>query len=456
MMVDLPPGSASLSNMLTALFQPQALIHWLPGLVLALVLLVITRRSDHFLILPAYLVGAVLLFFLIARLAGLSLAELSAGGWLLGPFPQGSSAGLWRPITPAMLSQVNWPAILNQLPNILAVMAVSAMSLLLNAGGLELATDRDMEINHELQVAGAANLLAGLAGGLVGFKHLSLSTLNFKLGGNNRLPGLVGGVVCLLALVAGSAIFSYVPKVVIGSLLFLLGLNFLYEWVFIGWFKLPKIDYAIILVILFVTMAAGFLEAVVLGLLLAVVMFVISYSQVDVVRHELSGESYQSRVIRQRRQEQILARQGSRLYILQLQGFIFFGTANNLLNQIRRRINDPEREKPAFVVLDFQRVAGLDSTAMLSFTRMKQLAEKEGFTLVFTQPNERVSGQLAQSDVVDGDVVQVFESLDMAVESCENLILEYEAVELDEAPPTLARQLAEILSIAEGLSLIHI
>jgi SulP family sulfate permease len=450
MMVDLPPGTASLSNMLTALVQPQALYYWLPGLVLALMLLVITRRSDHFLVLPVYLVGAVLLFFFIARLAGISVAELGAGGWLLGPFPEGPNGGLWRPITPAMLSQVNWSGILNQLPNIVAIMAVSAMSLLLNAGGLELATDRDMEINHELQVAGAANLLAGLAGGLVGFKQLGLSTLNFKMGGNSRLPGLVGAVICLLVLVAGSELVSFTPKVVIGSLLFLLGLNFLYDWVFTGWFKLPRIDYAIVLVILFVTMAVGFLQAVALGLLLAVVMFVISYSQVDVVRHELSGESYQSRVIRRRPQEQILTREGNRLYILQLQGFIFFGTANNLLNQIRRRINDPDREKPAFVVLDFQRVAGLDSTAMLSFTRMKQLAQKEGFTLVFTQPNERVSGQLWQSDLVDGDRVQVFESLDMAVESCENLILENESVDLDEASPPLAGQLAEILSIAEG------
>jgi SulP family sulfate permease len=135
---------------------------------------------------------------------------------------------------------------------------------------------------------------------------------------------------------------------------------------------------------------------------------------------------------------------------LQLQGFIFFGTANNLLNQIRESVNDPGREKPDFVVLDFQRVAGLDSTAMLSFTRMKQVAEKEGFTLVFSRPNERVLGQLQQSDLVDDAVVRIFESLDQALESCENLILDEAVVELDEAPPLLADQLLELLSSGIG------
>jgi len=249
----------------------------------------------------------------------------------------------------------------------------------------------------------------------------------------------------LLVLVAGSELVSFVPKVVVGSLLFFLGFNFLYDWVFSGWFKLPKIDYAIVLVILFVTIAVGFLEAVALGLLLAVIMFVISYSRIDVVRHELSGESYQSRVIRSRQQEQLLLREGKRLYILQLQGFIFFGTANNLLKQIRERVNDPNREKPEFVVLDFQRVAGLDFTAMLSFTRMKQLTESEKFTLLFTQPNERVANQLKQNELVDENIVYIFPTLDQGVETCENQLLVEANVPLDELPPPLAQQLQEIL-----------
>ncbi|MFN2137738.1 MAG: SLC26A/SulP transporter family protein [Candidatus Promineifilaceae bacterium] len=450
MMVDMPVSLGALDT----LFAPQMLARWLPGLLLALVMLVVTRRSDHYLLLPGMLVGAVLLFFAAARLLGLSPADLSAQGWLLGPFPK--AGALWPPISRAMLGQIYWPAITDQLPNMMAVMAVSAIGLLLNAGGLELVVERDLEVNRELQVAGLANVATGLAGGFVGYKQLSLSTLNFKLGGNSRLPGLVAAAVCALVLVAGASLLALFPKVVIGSLLLLLGLNFLYDWVIAGWFDLPKIDYAIVLVILLVTVAVGFLEAVGLGLLLAVVMFVVSYSQVDVVRHELDGRTFQSRVSRSRAQRQVLRAAGDRLFILQLQGFIFFGTANNLLDRLRNRVNDPNQTQPTFILLDFLRVTGLDSTGLLSFTRMKQLAEQAGITLIFTEPNERVLQQLVQGDLTDDGpstpgvhaqtgVVRIFPSLDQGVEWCEVHFLQDAGVDLAEPPPPLVEQLLEIL-----------
>jgi SulP family sulfate permease len=316
--------------------------------------------------------------------------------------------------------------------------------LLLNAGGLELATDQDLEINHELRIAGLANMAAGLAGGLVGYKQLSLSTLNFNLGARNRLPGLIGVAVCVIVLLAGNSMLAYFPRLVIGALLFYLGFGFLSEWVIEGFFKLPKIDYAIVLVILLVTITAGFLEAVGLGLVLAVVMFVVSYSQVDVVRHELDGASYQSRVSRSHQQQQALQEAGSKLYILQLQGFVFFGTANNLLNQVRQRLGDPQRPPPDYVVFDFQRVAGLDSTGMLSFSRLAQLAQNEGFALVLTAPNERVGRQLQRGNLVDdGRFVRVFPSLDQGIEWCEERLL---------AAAGLAMQLQAILPEAADLA----
>ncbi len=441
MMVDLPSGLGRFP----LLFQADALMRWLPGVLLALAMLLATRRSDHFLILPAFMIGALLLFFAAARLSGISPAELGAQGWLLGPFPEGGV--LWRPLTPAALAQVNWGAILAQTANIIAIMAVSAVSLLLNAGGLELATNRDLEVNHELQVAGVANLAAGLGAGLVGYKQLSLSTLHFKLGGSSRLSGVIAAGVCAVVLIAGGSALAYFPKMVVGALLLLLGFNFLFDWVIAGLFRLPKIDYAIVLVILVVTIIAGFLEAVALGLLLAVILFVVSYSRVDVVRHELSGGSYQSRVTRPRVHGQALAALGERLYILQLQGFIFFGTANNLLNQLRARIQDPQQEKPQAIVLDFQRVTGLDSTAMLSFTRMKQMAENEEITLAITSPNARVLSQLEQGGLADeGETVRFFESLDQGVEVCENQLLAWAQIDKDEAPSSLVNQLQEILA----------
>ena len=45
---------------------------------------------------------------------------------------------------------------------------------------------------------------------------------------------------------------------------------------------------------------------------------------------------------------------GHRIFILELQGFIFFGTAQKLLDQIKERLNDPEHPQLHYVILDFR------------------------------------------------------------------------------------------------------
>ena len=57
-------------------------------------------------------------------------------------------------------------------------------------------------------------------------------------------------------------------------------------------------EYAIVWVILLVIAGLGLLEGFAAGLLIAAALFVVDYSRTDVVKHALSGASYQSRVER--------------------------------------------------------------------------------------------------------------------------------------------------------------
>ena len=58
--------------------------------------------------------------------------------------------------------------------------------------------------------------------------------------------------------------------------------------------RLPTIDYAIVLLILGVIAAVGFLPGVVVGIIAAVIMFVVSYSRTSIVKHALSGATFKS------------------------------------------------------------------------------------------------------------------------------------------------------------------
>ena len=163
-----------------------------------------------------------------------------------------------------------------------------------------------------------------------------------------------------------------------------LGLSFLLEWVYDAWRTLPKTDYVLILIILWIVGTVGFLEGVFVGLFMTIIIFVINYSRIHVVKHTLSGSTFQSTVGRSAVDRRILQEKGDALVIFKLHGFIFFGTANTLYQQIRQRLIAPESTVVRFLVLDFRLVSGLDSSALNSFIKLKQLAETQGAILVLT------------------------------------------------------------------------
>jgi SulP family sulfate permease len=172
-----------------------------------------------------------------------------------------------------------------------------------------------------------------------------------------------------------------------------------------------------------------------------------------VVKHALSGAEYQSRVTRSSSHRRALLEQGEKLFVLQLQGFIFFGTANSLLEQVRQRVSQAGQSPLRFVVLDFRQVTGLDSTAMLSFAKMKQVAQEHAFTLLVTGPSSQIRRQLEMADFASPaeDGALVFPDLDHGLEWCENQILETAGLPIDDAGQTIEEQLQELLPAPAGL-----
>ena len=440
-MTDLP---TTLSN-LPELFMPHILIKWLPGLIFAVLLLLILRRCNHFLILPSMLILAIGVFYLFAWLTHLSIAEASSMGWLLGPFPQG---GLWKPLTLSSWERIEWLAIFGQIGNIGTIMILSVVSLLLNASGIEITAHRDIDLNRELQAMGISNLAAGMGNSQVGYTTLSLSVLGLRMGAKSRLVGIVAAILCGAMLFFGASILSLFPKPVLGGLLLFLGLAFLVEWLYDGWFKLSKADYIIVLLILATMASIGVLQGIGLGLILAVILFVFEYSRINVIKHVLSGRNFHSNVERPRLYQQLLHKNGDRLYILQLQGFIFFGTAQKLLEHVRQRLNARDLPRPGYIVLDFRHVKGADASAALSFSKIKQLAQAYDVILVFTQLSPGVHRQLEKEVFGQEENVswKVFPDLDHGVEWCEDKIIsELESVGLTTRPRTMKQQLEEFL-----------
>jgi SulP family sulfate permease len=288
-------------------------------------------------------------------------------------------------------------------------------------------------------VTGAGNIAAGLVGGLLGYPDISFSTLNREMTGGKRLVSLVTAVLLGLTVLVGASFLIHVPKVVLAGVIFYIGLSLLFEWTYRAWFKFPRIDFLIILAILAVVALRGFMEGVAVGLVAAIVLFVINYSRTSVIKHTLSGVDFRSRFNRSLDQRAILDAQGQQLYILELQGFIFFGTANSLYEQVKKRVLDQSQPHARFVVLDFSRVTGLDSTGLLSFDKLWSLTQEQGIILIFTGlanaglQHVSVREQLTRGGfVTQADSLRFFPDLDHGIEWCEDQIVAGAQLEAEE------------------------
>jgi SulP family sulfate permease len=227
-----------------------------------------------------------------------------------------------------------------------------------------------------------------------------------------------------VALYLGTETIGHLPRILVGGVLLFIGFSFLAKWLIASWPRLPRGEYLVIPLILVTIAAVGFIEGLFLGLLMAFIQFVLKYSKTTVIRFALSGEDAKSTVERNLDDERFLSQQGQQLFVLKLRGYLFFGTTKQLSDRIRKRLNDASIAPLKFVVLDFQSVNGIDSSAAYEFHRLRLMSERQGFLIVLTGMTNELQRHLHAGNVIEKrDTIREFVDLDHGLEWCEQQIL---------------------------------
>jgi len=411
----------SLDN-LVSLFDQATLHKWFPGLIFGLIMLISSRYTKHYLLIPVLIAIGIASFYAIMFFYGFSYTDLESNGYLLGPFPEG---GLFQGLPLKYLSDFKWSIFLEQLPAIGTMMILNAISVLFNYSGLEIIIKKDLDLDQELKTTGIGNIIAGLGGAPPGHLSLGGTLLSISIGSKSKLTNIVIALLCALTLFFGSEVLSFFPRIILGGLLFNLGLSFLVDWLYSTWSRVPKTDYTIILLIFLVIGTVGFLEGVITGLLMSVVLFVVSYSKVEIIKHELTGKTFHSNVERSESLKKIIDDSGDQTLILPLQGFIFFGSANRLLERIKLHLQSQNEKNLKYLVFDFKQVTGVDSSTINSFNKLRILAELDNFQVLFCNLTPQIISQFeAEGLFADSmDLFLKFDDLDHGMEWCEEQII---------------------------------
>ncbi len=413
---------------LETFLNPTVLAAWLPALVFGLLLFILQQKNSLAWLNPLIIIGAIAGFYLF-NLPFFSVEELRQAGWLLVIAAPQDAQVLFRYPLLTDFGEIQWGVILQNTGILLTLLFTALISLLLNINGIEMAVRKDIDPNQEVRLAGAANILTILAGGgIVGYPSAGLTIVAYKRGQPGRLLSFVVAALFGAALFFGVQYLSYLPNFIISGLLISLGLNFMYEWLFEGWFKFSLTDFLVVLAIFFTVVFSDLLRGVSLGVVLMVIMFAVNYSKTNVIRTVLTGKNFQSSVDRPIKHAQYLREEGDQLLILRLQGYIFFGTAHSIYEWIKEHLQAKDN-RTRYLVIDFTQTYGIDSSAAKVFTKLRFLSQTNQFTLVFVALNDKTLKKFARDGFNLRDPnFRTFETLDYAVEWCESLILSSSAM----------------------------
>lgn len=413
------------------LFSPDTVPLWIPPLVLAILLLTIKHFYDRPWLVPAYYIAITAIFYIITTaVPSITMTDLRQNGWVF----EAPAAGVpfYNFYSHYRFALVDWGAIWKTVPSQLALTFFGILHVPINVPNLAMVVQEDnVSINRELIMHGISNTLSGAVGSIQNYLVFVNSVLFMNTGGNSRLAGYMLAAATFGLWVAGPVVIGYVPVMVVGTLIYMLGIELTQEAIISTYGRLYALEYITIVVIALVMGAYDFVVGIGIGIGLACLVYVVQTSRKTVVRAEFSGEVAESTVRRHPRQRNYLHKVGRQIRVVKLGGYLFFGSIVKVEKKVRALIDaEVFAQAPIrYLVLDFTHVTGIDFSAAEAFGRMNRILHRRevSLTLAGVALGTEVGKSLSMVGLFeDGDDVpapEVFEDLNSALEACENELL---------------------------------
>ena len=412
-----------------ALLEPPVLWKWSLGAAYGIALYLAMKRWGNPLILLVSVVLAGGGYHLALAALGISGAEARAEGLLLTSTADGS---LWPALLPADLLHVQWAAMAAQVPHMLTLILVAFISVIMNFAGLELAANQELDWDREFRVTGVASVIAGLGGGTVATLVVPASLRSKLFGATARLTGVVAALVIGGALFLGDGMLELVPAPLVGGILVFAGLGMLDEGLVKSRKRLPWSEYGIILLIFLAITSFGLIEGVGVGMLATLVFFAVRLSRVDPIESQFTAREHESNKARPVPDRAILLKEGERVQIYRLRGYLFFGSVSPLADHLRQSLSGASR--PLCLLLDFAAVSGFDFSAVNVLSRFLQTANTAGVRIVLSALSEGLRAGLEHNlpPAVYAELLME-PDVDRALEHCEEIVIAGWKADVDRA-----------------------
>lgn len=336
----------------------------------------------------------------------------------------------------ALLTAVGLPA--------LSLAALLSIDTLKTCVVLDAMTCSEHDPNREMLAQGLGNIGSALLGGIPGAGTMGASLVNVSSGAQTRLSGVIEGLLALLAFLALAEAVAWLPISALGAILLVIGYRMI-DWQSLEFFRVAstRLDFMVVVTVIGVALTVNLIAASAAGILLAIMLYLREQARVKVLHAKVEGEAIFSRVVRSEQELAILLKSGKQTVVVELQGSLFFGTANQLYKAL-----EPEVGARSYVILSLQRVQSLDLSATHVLEQIKDRLDAAGGKMIFTEiPRNLPSGLKMKRYLREVGLIRdtgkalAFRQLDDALEWVEAQILASECPVDDQGRPL---DLAEI------------
>ncbi len=285
--------------------------------------------------------------------------------------------------------------------------------------------DIDRAPMRNLAATGIGSLVSGAFGGISVSGSPAQVMATYRAGGRTRISALVVALVLLGLALAFPGFTALVPGFVPSTVLMVVALRlidarFLLD-ARIHLFaddreqrRRALFDLCIFLAVLLLTAFGEIILGAGLGIVMSVAVFLVRMSR-PVVRRLSHGDTRLSKRIRSAPEAALLQAHGRDTTVLELEGVLFFGNADDLAQEIARLATGCRQ-----IVIDMRRISDIDTTGASILAQAVDRARVKGCIIVLCN----VGAVLRSLYMVNTESLRIFTDLDSCLEWAEDATIE--------------------------------
>lgn len=351
---------------------------------------------------------------------------------LVGPLPLSSSFLTEMAARVAGLTEITYADLGHILVPAITLSLLLSIDTLKTCVVLDAITLNRHDSNRELIGQGVGNALACMAGGMPGAGTLGPTLINVSSGGRSARSAIIEGLLVLAALLLLGKVIAWLPLAALAGILLAIAWRMIDKSVLrLLQYPAGRLDFAVIAGVILVAVTVDLVAAAGVGVVFAILLFIRARMNEQVIRRKRYLNEAPSSTRRSPQERAVLETIGSQGVICELQGDLFFGTADQLLSLL-----EDDLATARYILLDVRRVQSMDFTAAHHLSQMQSMLERRGGRLLFSgMPSARIDGRDFETDLTklgvirDGQGALVSDTMDGAQEWMEERLLEMEGVD---------------------------